>query len=129
MNLLNILFWVGWNLKNADIICYALTSLVSMQQRNVKKSQKSLKIVNIEGENVHVFWTTSGIAMKFSGNTWLRIILKVKSKQDFSLSLSLSLSLSRKHIFGKNQRGWCVKLTVPNLFRVNIRQSLQIKLL
>ena len=26
--------------KNADIICYMLTSLVSLQQGNVKKSEK-----------------------------------------------------------------------------------------
>ena len=55
MKLLNNLFGVGWNQKNADIICYALASLVSMQQGNVKKSPKQLKIVNIEGENVQIF--------------------------------------------------------------------------
>ena len=26
-----------------------------------------VKIVNIEEENVHIFWTTWGISMKFSG--------------------------------------------------------------
>ena len=33
--------------KNADITCYMLTSLLSLQQRNVKTSKKSVKIVNI----------------------------------------------------------------------------------
>ena len=30
--------------KNADIICYKLTQLVFLQQRNVKKSKKLIKI-------------------------------------------------------------------------------------
>ena len=36
-----------------------------------------MKIVNIDGENFHIFWTTWGILINFSGNTWLMIILKV----------------------------------------------------
>ena len=32
-----------------------LISLVFLQQGNVKKSKKSTKIVNIEGENVQIF--------------------------------------------------------------------------
>ena len=51
-------------------------SLVSLQQGNVKKSEKSMKIV-----------TTRAIAMKFSGKTWLIIILKVTKKKGFTLSL------------------------------------------
>ena len=52
-------------------------SLVSLQQGNVKKSEKAMKIV-----------TTRAIAMKFSGKTWLMIILKVtKKKKGFTLSL------------------------------------------
>ena len=34
------------------IICDVITSL---QQANVKKSEKSMKIVNIEEENLHIF--------------------------------------------------------------------------
>ena len=30
-------------------------SLVSLQQGNLKKSEKSVKIVNIEGENLNIF--------------------------------------------------------------------------
>ena len=30
--------------ENADIICYKLTQLVFLQQRNVKKSKKLIKI-------------------------------------------------------------------------------------
>ena len=33
---------------NADLICYILTSLVYLQQGNVKKSKKLMKIVNID---------------------------------------------------------------------------------
>ena len=38
--------------KTVEIICSMLTSLVSLQQRNVKKVEKSVKIVNIEKENL-----------------------------------------------------------------------------
>ena len=41
--------------KNANVICCMLTSLVSLQQENVKKSEKLMKIVNIEEENLHIF--------------------------------------------------------------------------
>ena len=72
---------------NVDIICYMVMSLVSLQQGNVKKSEKSMKIV-----------TTRAIAMKFSGKTWLMIILKVTKKEGFH-------SFSRKQIYGKNTGG------------------------
>ena len=42
-------------MKNADIVCYMLTSLVPLQQGNVKKSETLMKIVNTEGENFHIF--------------------------------------------------------------------------
>ena len=29
-----------------------------------------MKITNVEEENLHIFWMTSGISMKFSGNMW-----------------------------------------------------------
>ena len=80
---LNSLFTVGWKLKNANIICYMLT--ISLQQRNVKKFEKSMKVVNTEGENLHIFW-------KYSGKMQLMIILK------FTKKMSLS---PEKHIFGK----------------------------
>ena len=67
-----------------------LTSLVSLQQGYVKKSEKSTKIVNTEGENLHIFWTNWRISMKVSGRMWLMIILKVTKYQGLSLSLSLS---------------------------------------
>ena len=51
----NNLFRIGRKYKKADIIYYMLTSLVSLQQGNVKKSKKLVKIVNSEGENLHIF--------------------------------------------------------------------------
>ena len=46
-----------------------------------------MKIDNIEGENVQIFWTTWDILMKFAGKMWLMIILKATKKQAFTLSL------------------------------------------
>ena len=53
-----------------------------------------MKIVNTEGENIHIFWTAWGISIKFSGKKWLLIILKVKKKSGFH-------SLPRKNVVGK----------------------------
>lgn len=41
----------------------------------------TLVTVNIEGENLHIFWTTRRISMKFSGNMGIIIISKVPKKQ------------------------------------------------
>ena len=42
--------------------------------------------VDIERENLHIFWTTWETSMKFSGKTWLNI-KSHKKKQGFTLSL------------------------------------------
>ena len=34
-----------------------------------KKSEKSEKLLNIEGEDLHIFWMAWGISMKFSEKT------------------------------------------------------------
>ena len=47
-----------------------------------------MKIVNIDGGNFHIFWTTWRISMKFSRKMQPMIILKVTKKQGFNLSLS-----------------------------------------
>ena len=44
MKLLNNLFKVCPKGKNADIICFKLTSLVSLLQGNVEKSETLIKI-------------------------------------------------------------------------------------
>ena len=51
-----------------------------------KKSKKSMKIADLDGEVLHIFWTTCGISVKFSGKMWL-MILKVTKNQGFTLSL------------------------------------------
>ena len=68
-----------------------LTSLDCLQQGNVKKSKKFMKIVKIDEENLQIFQTTRGISMKFSGKMCLMIILKIKKK---------SGPLSGKYSFG-----------------------------
>ena len=65
-----------------------------------------MTMVNIE-ENLHIFWTSWGISVKFSGKMWL-IILSHK-KPGFH-------PFSEKHIFGKTTGGG-VKLN-SSLFRV-----------
>ena len=66
--------------KNADIICYMLTSLISLQQRNLKKSEKSMKIVKYS----YLLNNLRRFSMKFSEKMWLIIILKVTKKQGLS---------------------------------------------
>ena len=46
-----------------------------------------MKIVNIDIEFLHVFWTTSGNSRKFSGKMCFKIILKVTKNQGFTFSL------------------------------------------
>ena len=52
----------------------------------MSKNPKFDEIVNIDEENIHIFRTTSGISMKFSGEM-CRTMLRVTKKQDFTLSL------------------------------------------
>ena len=42
-------------MKNADIICNILTSLVYFNSEMSKKIEKPVEIVHFEGENLHVF--------------------------------------------------------------------------
>ena len=45
------------------------------------------QLSNIDKEILHIFWTTWGTSMKFSGKMWLMIILKVTKNQGFTLPL------------------------------------------
>ena len=38
--------------------------LTSLEQGNVKKYKKVTEILNIDEENLHIFWTTRGILIK-----------------------------------------------------------------
>ena len=57
-----------------------------------------MKIVNIDGESLHIYWTTWGILMKSSREIWLMIILKITKKPGLH-------PLSRRCIFGKTTGG------------------------
>ena len=77
--------------RTADIFCCKLTLFFSLSQGSVKNQKnwwKSIKIANIDGEILYIFWTTKGISMKFSGKMWIVIMLKVTKKQVFTLCLS-----------------------------------------
>ena len=51
-----------------------------------------MNIANIVNESLHIFWTTCGISMEFSGKMWLMIILKVTKNQEFTISLADTFS-------------------------------------
>ena len=55
MQLLKSLIKVVDGKKNADLICYTLTSLVSLQHGNVKKSEKLMKIDIIEKDSLQIY--------------------------------------------------------------------------
>ena len=69
-----------------------------------------MNIVDIDGENLHIFWTTWEISMKVSGKMWLMIILKATKNQSFPLSL--------EHTFLDKPQGWGSNWS-PSLLRVN----------
>ena len=68
----------------SDIISFSVTR---KGQKNLKNRWKLMKIADIDREILHIFWTTWGISMKFPGNMWLMIILKVTKNHSFTLSL------------------------------------------
>ena len=95
------------------LICYKLTSLVSLWQeisKNSKNRWKSMKIASIDREVLHIFWTAWGISI--SGKMWFMIMLKVTKNQGFTLSLEDTFL---KKPQGGGEGG--VKLT-PSRFRV-----------
>ena len=59
---------VDWKWKNDSttlIICWPDCFLCNKEMS--KNPPKMMKIINIDEENLHIFWTTLGISMKFSG--------------------------------------------------------------
>ena len=74
-----------------------------------------MKRVNIDGENLHIFWTTWGILMMtFSGKMWLMIILKLKLKKN---KKKQGLILSLKNTFLEKPGGEC-QTEPPSLLRI-----------
>ena len=75
-----------------------------------------MKKANIDGENLHIFWTTSGILMMtFSGKMWLTIILKLKFKKKNKKKQGFILSL--KNTFLEKPGGEC-QTEPPSLLRI-----------
>ena len=70
----------------------------------MSKNPKNRWRVNIDGENLHIFWTTWGILMTFSGKMWLMIILKLNK-------------LSLKNTFLEKPEGKC-QTEPPSLLRI-----------
>ena len=74
-----------------------------------------MKRANIDGENLHIFWTTWGILMMtFSGKMWLMIILKLKLKKK---QKKQGLILSLKNTFLEKPGGEC-QTEPPSLLRI-----------
>ena len=67
-----------------------------MQQGKVKKSEQLIKIVNIEGKSLHIFWTTWGISIKIFTKDVVYDNIKGHKKPGFH-------SLSLENMFGKKQ--------------------------
>ena len=61
------------------VICWCHFFLSNKEMS--KKSKKMIKIVNVDGENLHIFWTAWGIATKFSEKMWFMIILLKVTKK------------------------------------------------
>ena len=73
-----------------------------------------MKRANIDGENLHIIWTTWGILMMtFSGKMWLMIILKLKKKQTNKNGIILSL----KNIFSEKPGDEC-QTEPPSLLKI-----------
>ena len=90
------------HLLYADVICFFV---IMKCQKIIKNWWKLTKIANLDSECPHIFRTTWGISIKFSGNMWFAIISKVTKKQSFALAL--------EDTFLEIQQGW-VKLTPPH---------------
>ena len=65
-------FW--HHLLYANVICLFVTRWC---QKIQKIDENWWKLANFDREFLHIFWTTWGKSMKFSGKMYLKIILKV----------------------------------------------------
>ena len=69
-----------------------------------------MKIANIEREILHIFWTTLGISMTFSGNMWLMIILKATKNQGSILSLEDAVFKKPQVVVGGGEEGGAAQI-------------------
>ena len=79
--------------------------------KNQKNEGKLMKIANIDREILHIFWTTWGNSMKFSGKMRFKILLKVTKKQGFSLSLEYTIFEKRVTTSGTTSDNECQRVT------------------
>ena len=68
----------------SDVISFYCNKVMS---RNPKTWGKLMKIANIYIEILHIFWTTCGNSMNFSGKICFKIILKVSKNQSSTFSI------------------------------------------
>ena len=103
------------------VICWHRDQFLCNKEMS-KKSEKSMKIVYVEEENLHIFWTTWRILMKFSETMWLMIILKVTKKPGFLLSLKNAFFFFLEK--PQEESNW-----TPSLFWVKTKQKLFVLLM
>ena len=73
-----------YHLLYADVISF----FVTRQCQEIQKIDENWwKLASIDREFLHIFWTTLGNSMKFSGKMCVKIILKVTKNEGFTLSL------------------------------------------
>ena len=73
-----------------------------------------MKIVNVEGENLHIFWTVWRISMPFTVKMWLMIILK--NHKNPGLRPFLKTYILGKNTGGRGGRGAC-QIDPPPAFK------------
>ena len=56
-----------------DFLCRTSLVTTTSSLRKCQKTQKIDENINVEWENLHIFWTTWGTLMKFSGKMWINI--------------------------------------------------------
>ena len=112
--MLNNLFKVCSKWK-IHVICYKRRHYFLCNKempKNPKNWWKPMKIVNIAGKNLHIFWTTWEISMKSLGKMWLMmIIIKVPKNQGFTLSL--------EDKFFEKPQDWSNWLPLPAVLGLN----------
>ena len=103
-----------------DRICNFLRIWLRLLKKLLMESFvfKLMKIVNIEEENLHIFWTSWGISMKFPEKMSLMIILKVRKSQ-YSILFLRNTFLEKQKVGEWGGGRGVVKYTPPSSFRVN----------
>ena len=98
-------------LLTSSVTCDAISFFAIRKCQKIRKIDE--KSYPIDGENLHIFWTTWRILMMtFSGKMWLMIILKLKLNKNTKKKQGLILSL--KNTFLEKPGGECQ--TEPQAF-------------